>query len=377
MPASCLLESPIPSETPAPMSAPPGSFSEPYRPARFSQNGPEALVWNPDDVPRARLAVEESVLLDRRGITSQTGSFSARGPQKLAQADIWKSSTIHKNSVSAKLRQVGMAAEADKLELCHSYYTVCECSGCGAIRKFPNRCDLFFCPECAHHLAAERKRQIEWWLPSVKQPKHVVLTVKNIFDLSSPHVAELKRWFSQLRRRKFARNWKGGFYTIEITNEKKGWHLHIHALIDARWISQPELSEQWRSITRGCGHIVHVRDCRGTQFLSEVSKYIVKGSSIAKWTPAQIQTFVHAFEGKRTFGVFGSLYGQRTEFAEYIALLKQGHKQCDCGCHQFNYYSEVDWFLRHSRPEAPQCPRPPPPTHVQVALIDYVPPVRD
>jgi hypothetical protein len=201
--------------------------------------------------------------------------------------------------------------------------------------------------------------------------------VKNIFDLSPDHLTELKAWFSQLRRRKFARNWKGGFYTIEVTNEKKGWHLHIHALIDARWISQPELGEQWRSITRGFGRIVHVRDCRGTQFLSEVSKYIVKGSSIAKWTPAQIQTFVHAFGGKRTFGVFGSLYGQRTEFAEFIAVLKQGHKQCDCGCHQFNYYSEVDWLLRHSRPEAPQCPRPPPPTRVQVTLIDYVPPVRD
>ena len=365
----CPLESPIPPEAPEPCTALPGSFAADPSFRRFSEADSATLVWNPDTPPHGRVTADEAILLESRGVTSQTGVLHARRLGAPQQAEIWRSSTIHKNSVSAKLRAVGMLEEAAKLELCHSYYTVCVCSGCNTVRKFPNRCDLFFCPECAHSLSRERKRQVEWWLPSLHQPKHVVLTVKNIPDLSAAHLGQLKNWFARLRRRKICSNWVGGFYSLEVTNEGKGWHLHLHILVEAKWIDKAQLSAEWNSVTNGFGRIVHVRDCRGTDFLQEVSKYIVKGPQLAAWPAEQIKTFVQAFSHKRTFGVFGSLYAKRTQFAEFIAQLKQGHKQCDCGCSIFRYYTESEWEISQLKPDPVQRQRPPPPPPVTPDLF--------
>lgn len=287
----------------------------------------------------------------------------------MSQAEFWKKQTVHKFVVAAKLREVGMTETALKLEACHSYYTVATCCDCGKVRKFPNRCDQFFCPECANHLQNERTRQVEWWAERIPQPKHVVLTTKRIHDLTPGHVDELRKMFSQLRRRKFARNWKGGYYGIQITHSVKGWMLHIHALVNARWIDAAELKQQWKQCTRGFGYIVHVSDCRKEDYLRETTRYVIHGSQIASWSPTTIATFVRAFQGKRTFSVFGELYGARTEFAEWIATLKQAKPRCDCGSCMVRYQSEAEWLLSDSAPAHSSQPRPPPPTHQQPTLI--------
>jgi predicted RNA-binding Zn-ribbon protein involved in translation (DUF1610 family) len=332
-----------------------------YR-SRFEEQLHEELTWNPDSAAQDRLAQDESVLLESRGVTPQNATARQTEILRTIQPEFWRNATAHKNSVAAKLRQAGEYERAAKLENCHSYYTVYQCSSCGTTRKFPNRCDTFYCPECAAHLANERRKQIEWWCRDVPQPKHVVLTVRNIPDLAPGHIDELRKWFTALRRRKFSRNWHGGFYTIEVTNEKQGWHLHLHALISARWIDKAELSRQWNSINNNAGHIVEVKDCSHGDYLREVQKYIVKGSALAKWTPDQIVTFINAFDGKRTFGVFGELYAKRTEFAEWIAQLKAQRPKCDCGASIGKYYTESEWLIHDLRHKAPARPRPPPET---------------
>jgi len=264
-----------------------------------------------------------------------------------------------------------MTEEAEKLENCHSHYTIAVCCNCNTVRKFPNRCDQGHCPECQPHLAHERKRQVEWWLPTLKQPKHVVLTVRNIPDLSRAHLTQLRSWFTNLRRRKRYQNWTGGFYSIEVTNEGRGWHLHIHALVEAKYIDRIQLSLDWNSVTNGMGRIVKVKDCRRESYLAEVTKYAVKGSQLAAWKPADIADFIRAFSGARTFGVFGALYGARTEFAEYIATLKAAKVGCSCGCDQVMYYSETDWMLKEALWEpGPQRKAQPPPEATEKLLFD-------
>jgi hypothetical protein len=356
----CSLEYPIPPEAPpAPLHAhEPESVTQGW--SRFAEEVDSGLVWDPDSVSQERLVIEDAIQLENRGVTSPTGPLP--GPARAAppQGELWKKQTVHKASIAAKLRVQNLDTEAAKLELCHSYYTVCLCNDCGAVRRFPNRCDLFFCPECQPALAAERKKQVEWWTRTISQPKHVVLTVRNVPDLTGRHLDELRRWFSALRRRKFARNWKGGFYTIECTHEGNGWHLHIHALVEAQWIDSAGLALQWHSITRGLGRIVKVKDCRGAAYLAEVTKYAVKGAQLAAWAPEQIATFVRAFSGKRTFGVFGSLYGARTEFAEFVATMKAARPKCDCGSCSVTYFSEAEWILRELSATGPAPSRPPP-----------------
>lgn len=304
------------------------------------------LVEDPTNPPRFDPV---SLQLETRGVT----------PQK-QQLSFWASGTIHKNTAAAKLRSIGRVEEATKLEKCHSVYTFAICRGCHKTQKFPNRCDLFYCAECQPRLSTERRKAVEWWTKEIKQPKHVVLTAKNIPNLTKEHVQEFRGWFTRLRRSKFCRNWLGGFYSLELTNEGRGDHLHLHALVDARWIDEIELSIQWQRITNGMGRIVDVKDARRTDYLKEVTKYAVKGVQLAAWSPEQIAKFIDAFDGVRTFGVFGSLYGARTKFREWFEFLRNSKPKCPCGCSDIGYYSESEFLEADLQPTPEARPIPPP-----------------
>ena len=329
----------------------------------------EDFAWSCAEAAKGTSAPEECIPLEMRGVTPQNNPVPHHRKPTLRQSEIWRGQTIHKFCVASKLRDAGMNAEASTLENCHSYYTFCVCGDCGQVRKFPNRCDLFYCPECAHHLQNERKRQVQWWTGLIQQPKHVVLTIKNIWDLTAGHVDELRSMFTKLRRRKFARNWEGGFYRLECTNDGNGWHLHIHCLIDAKWIDADQLKQQWMSVTNGLGYIVRVRDCRQADYLNEVTKYVAKGAQLAAWKPSEIATFVRAFTGRRTFGVFGSLYGARTKFAEFIASIREARPKCSCGSCNVTYYDEAKFLAMDLIPEDKSKPRPPPTVDQQLPLI--------
>jgi Replication protein len=324
--------------------------------AQWSRSTPAPLRTlespSPRSVPAYSLTPSQSLKLETRGLTEQQ-----------AQAQLWPSAIIHANTIAAKLRETGRATEARTLEDCHTQWTISICNSCNLVQKFPNRCENLFCPKCQPYLSRKRRKAIEWWTREVKQPKHVVLTVQNASDLTAAHVRQFKQWFRALRRTKFAANWRGGFYSIEVTNEGRGWHLHMHALIDATWIDQFALSEHWQRATAGFGRIVKVKDAREQNYLNEVTKYAVKGSQLAAWRPDQIATFIDAFKGVRTFGVFGSLYGKRTQWRAWIETLRTHGRVCECGCSQFRYFTELQWTLMDLQPTMETRSLPPPPLH--------------
>lgn len=310
-------------------------------------------------------SAQQPVQLETRGVTSQK--------TKTFQRELWNRQTIHKNTVSAKLREIGRTDLADGLELCHSETTWCVCKGCSAAKPFLNRCERFYCPECQPTLSRDRERSIGWWVREMSQPKHVVLTLKNFPRLNRRIINWAKKCFGRLRRRKFAANWQGGFYNWEITKEvagsvknghimSGGWHLHVHALIEAKWIDINLLSEEWAKVTRGWGRIVDVNDARRVDYLKEVTKYAVKGNQLAAWSGDDIAMFIDSFKGIRTFGVFGTLYGKRTEFREWLQQLQQHKLKCKCGCEEFWYqtdwdYHTADGMLVHdSPPRGPSLP---------------------
>ena len=328
---------------------------------RFMELGGENLIWQPDAASPFHLSADESVKLEGRGTTSQISRKLHPRLRKLPQLEFWKTQSIHKHIVADKLRQAGLEDTASKLDNCHTYYTVCQCCQCRKVRKFPNRCDLFCCPECQASLAADRRKQVEWWVNEVRQPKHVCLTLKNTATLTRKDVVRIRTDFARLRRRKFCKNWNGGFYSIEVTNEGKGWHLHLHALVDSVWIDQLELAKQWQSVTKGRGRIVWAKRARSGSFVVETAKYIVKGNMLAAWSPDELKQFVESFGNLRIFGVFGSLYGKRTKFAEWIAELKSVRPRCSCGSCLVKYYSELDWLIHEEIGSGPAPARPPPP----------------
>jgi hypothetical protein len=185
--------------------------------------------------------------------------------------------------------------------------------------------------------------------------------MRNTDTLTVETVQRFKNAFARLRRRKFAQNWNGGFYSLEVTNESRGWHLHLHTLIDARWIDGGELARQWAECIGQDIAIVAVKDCRGDSYLKEVTKYAVKGSDFAAWSSPDIIAFVEAFENVRTFGVFGSLYKVRTEWKEFLDQLRSGRVKCDCGCNHWRIMSEAEFkWETEFNDRIVEAPRPPP-----------------
>lgn len=293
-------------------------------------------------------AQPSSVQLETRGTTSQIS--------KTFQRELWSRQTIHKNAVAAKLRELGREVIANELEACHSETTWCICQGCRTAKPFLNRCERFYCPECQPTLSRDRERSVGWWSREMSQPKHVVLTLKNFPRLNKRVVKWAKDAFTRLRRRRFAQNWVGGFYNWEVTNEGKGWHLHVHALVESRYIDVNQLSAEWMKVTRGLGRIVHVNDARRKDYLKEVTKYAVKGNQLAAWSGDQIGMFIDAFTGVRTFGVFGSLYGKRTEFREWLKSVCDTSLKCKCGCTDFWYQSDFDYIHGELIPQSAARP---------------------
>lgn len=348
----------------------------------------------------------DPVQLERRGVTRQRKPSHQVSEKHLWQGNLFESGRLFKDSIVAKLYSIGHGDIAEKLGYCHSQKLRLTCNGCQKVVTVFNRCDQFYCPCCTPRLANERREAVEWWVKEVGQPKHVVLTKRNSMVLTDKEVEAIKKEWNRLRRSKFAKKktfwwwdpekelikpikhwkppigeartitsqpWRGGFYSLEVTNEKRGWHLHIHALVDADYIDCRILSYMWNKVTKGEGYIVKVKDCRGKGYLQEVTKYAVKGSELAGWSPKDIVSFIEAFKGKRTFGVFGSLYGKRTQWAEFIAKMKDKRGRCACGCNEFTVRSQNEWEMATAMlmPE-PMKGLPPPPAGCTVSTRQLI-----
>jgi hypothetical protein len=229
-----------------------------------------------------------------------------------------------------------------------------ECTSCGKAKPFYNRCELGHCPLCQARLSRERKQSVEWWTRQVQQPKHVVLTVRNTAVFTKAYVVWFKAAWGRLRRSSLAAAWNGGFYSLEVTNEGRGWHLHLHALVDARWIDAKALAIKWAKLTGQDFSIVKVKDVRQADYLAEVTKYAVKGSQLASWEPTDIAAYIDAMSGVRTFGVFGKLYSIRAQWREFLDSLQKEMPACECGCQTYYVLTEAEFAWKQQTGEYPK-----------------------
>lgn len=248
-----------------------------------------------------------------------------------------------KETIIKTLLKEGETGYAAVLENCHTQRTYQKCHDCRKVRMFYNRCENFYCPCCARRLASDRRKSVEWWATHITQGKHVVVTVRNTETITKETVQRIKRAWSNLRRKKFASNWKGGFYALEVTNEGRGWHIHIHALVNASWIDSRVLSKEWAKCIGQDIAIVKVKDARAADYLRELCKYIADGNQLASWSGPDLVAYIRALDGVRTFGCFGALYKLRTQHRTFLDSVQSETGACPCGCRKFKYYSEAEW----------------------------------
>lgn len=245
--------------------------------------------------------------------------------------------------MSAKLAQAGLAEMAKTIANCGTEPLYRRCDGCGKVDVFVNHCDLSICPRCQPRLAAERAREMEFWSKLINQPKHIVLTIPNTDTLTSQDITDFHSRFNRLRKSKVCRDWKGGMYSMEVTNNGKGWHLHMHVLVDTPWVDIPTLIARWASIIGHHTAVVWVKDARREDYLAEVCKYAVKGTELAAWDPATLAMYIAAVDGHRLFGTFGSLWNRRGEWTQCKEAQAEIKEPCICGSSSWTYLDRLQW----------------------------------
>jgi len=224
---------------------------------------------------------------------------------------------------------------ADRLAKCGRVITL-NCTCCGHTRTAESRCDLKWCPACQHKLSTRTALRYAGITANAKWPLFVTFTVENYDEHTFDFVRHVRRSFGKLRRLRW---WKrcvvGGIASIETTNKGRGWHPHVHALIDCKWLAvttpQPspratkdqwkkamkasasEVGEQWK-LCCGRNASVKVRRVWGADQRSakpitmEVLKYSVKGSDLLE-CDEEIAPLIRMMDGCRLVTSWGTMYG--------------------------------------------------------------------
>lgn len=72
----------------------------------------------------------------------------------------------------------------------------------------------------------------------MKWPLFVTLTRPNLRTLTLGDIKHMRRAYRRMRQRVWwTRKVEGGVASLEITNTGKGWHPHIHSVIDCKWLA--------------------------------------------------------------------------------------------------------------------------------------------
>jgi len=183
-------------------------------------------------------------------------------------------------------------------------YTRLICGHCGNVINVPVYCGNRFCPECGKH----RNKKIRYKLQTFLKTRHLrssdsfkmlTLSVISASDLSA-QFDHLIKSFRRLRQRAFwKKHVRGGCSICEVTYSDKGWHAHLHIIIESAYIPHAKLLDHWRQCSGGTG--CHIKRIPVNAIVSYVTKYVTKTT-----LPEDLQDSAStALKSKRMFQPFG------------------------------------------------------------------------
>lgn len=135
-----------------------------------------------------------------------------------------------------KLRAEDRDDLADVLKACRMQMAI-ECLCCGERKMVNKGCKKRWCPVCGPKVTAARYERVAPIAARMQWPLAVMLSKQNPKDIAGC-VADLAAAFRRFRRLKFWRETvRGGFVGYEMTHNGNGVHVHLHCLIDCRWLA--------------------------------------------------------------------------------------------------------------------------------------------
>jgi len=207
---------------------------------------------------------------------------------------------------------------------CGESYINYRCENCGNLRRVHTTCKKRTCSICAK---IRSRNLVNAYLPiaeSFQWACFLTLTLKGMpYGDVGEQLDRILVLFCKLRRRKI---WKAekGIYNIEILKRgEKSWYVHLHALIDSKWMDQKALSKAWFDLT-GDSYIVDIRRIKGgrRKALSEVLKYQTKMWELSEDDKIFVEEI---FKGRRFVGSFGIQKPEKPKLKKLICKMCGGN----------------------------------------------------
>lgn len=227
---------------------------------------------------------------------------------------------------------LGVERVGETMRDTHTYRTI-YCTKCGFTHRVRLYCGDRLCRVCKekNYFALLRR-----YLPLIKKTspfrlKQITLTYRNFPYLANREVRHLVADFRQLRKTDFWRSRvRGGLAVIECKhrNDKVGWNIHIHILVDSLFISVRQLSSVWFNITKH-SYIVDVRsEGNSKRSVYHLLKYFLKVPVIKGCDVEALKLdFNNAFFRSRNLITFGSLYNTEKKSAYNFVCPRCGNTE--------------------------------------------------
>ncbi len=222
---------------------------------------------------------------------------------------------------------------ADILKKCREPLAL-ECLCCSDKFLVDKGCRKRWCPVCGPMETQRRYERIAPIASRMKWPLAIMLSMKNPRDVVGC-VKRIKKAFKGFRKTAFWRKCvKGGFVGYEITHTGNGPHIHLHALVECRWLAiatpepqrrhtpdekarlcklaQLELRAAWAGYLGQPDAVVWVRRA-DSKALKETIKYPIKPSDLLKLQCPASEVIDELSEG-RNVASFGVCHSRAAEF---------------------------------------------------------------
>lgn len=278
-----------------------------------------------------------------------TNRKRAKNERDRKQPKLIENRDVHKATIEAKLTGLMISNQFANFQKCGREEIFATCRNCGRFEVFYFACNRRWCPLCNYKLTAARAAKLYVWSKTIKQPKHLVLTITNFHILTRKRIRDFQKALVKLRRHNLWAEIRGGCCSVEITKGASGWHLHAHLLLDCDWINMERLAPAWSNLVGQQFAICKVKDVRGSDYVREVSKYVAKGSELATWAPEHLMEFILAIKGLRFFFQFGTLLKQAKAIRRELLSQRPLGKVCPCGCARIRYETEAQSIINEIR----------------------------
>jgi diadenosine tetraphosphate (Ap4A) HIT family hydrolase len=241
-----------------------------------------------------------------------TGVLNSQRTKKKSRSDGFKARQKVKKHLALLAKEINEPELSEKLLRCHSRVGFLTC-GMHIHQVIPNYiCEFKLCPDCARR---KSRKRLNKYLPVMSafvrthrvQPIHLVLTQKHKKETREESIKRLKDAFNKLIRREFWKeHFKGGTWSVELTEDAEGLHhTHLHVIgFRTRFFDTKLLQREWFSVT-GDSHVLHLdRVTDLSEGLQEVFKYVTKGIDADNFTAEDLRDFLK-LRNTHLFGSFG------------------------------------------------------------------------